>query len=42
MKWPNKDNRENFELNGFIDAYVRLPTGRKLDSINYAIAAKDR
>mgnify|MGYP001457234998 CR=1 FL=1 len=30
MKWPNKDEREKFEIDGFIEAYERLPEGRRL------------
>jgi hypothetical protein len=27
--WPDKETRENLEINGFIDAYKRLPHGRR-------------
>ena len=30
MKWPNKEDREKFEINGFIEAYERLPEARRL------------
>lgn len=34
MKWPNKAKREEFEINGFIDAYARLPEERKLEVVS--------
>jgi len=30
MKFPNKNERENFEINGFIEAYAKLPEARQL------------
>jgi hypothetical protein len=30
MKWPNKEARERFEIDGFIEAYERLPEARRL------------
>lgn len=30
MKWPNKEEREKFEIDGFIEAYERLPEARRL------------
>jgi len=30
MKWPNRDEREQFEIDGFIEAYERLPESRRL------------
>ena len=29
--WPDKCTRENWEINGFISAYTRLPHGRELE-----------
>ena len=33
MSWPNKEERERFEIEGFIEAYERLPQGRRLEVI---------
>src|SRR5690606_941387 len=30
MKWPNRDEREKFEIDGPIEAYERLPESRRL------------
>ncbi len=30
MNWPSKDERETYELNGFIEHYNKLPAGRRL------------
>jgi hypothetical protein len=35
MNWPNKEDREKFEINGFIDNYSRLPKGK-----NFSITLK--
>lgn len=35
MKWPDKEARERFEIDGFIEAYQRLPEGRR-----FAIVSK--
>lgn len=34
MKWPNKTERENLEIDGFIEAYARLPEGRRLEVVS--------
>jgi len=34
MKWPNKSDREAFEIAGFIDAYARLPQGQKFEVVS--------
>ncbi len=31
--WPDKDEREDYEINSFINHYVRLPTGRELEIV---------
>ena len=33
MNWPNKAQRENYEINGFIEAYSRLPESRKFEIV---------
>ena len=30
MQWPNREDREKFEIDGFIEAYARLPEARRL------------
>lgn len=34
MKWPNKAGREEFEIGGFIEAYVRLPESRQFEVVS--------
>jgi hypothetical protein len=34
MKWPNKTDRENFEIAGFIEAYARLPESRQFEIVS--------
>lgn len=34
MKWPNKLEREQFEINGFIEAYARLPESRQFEVVS--------
>ncbi|MHB8423786.1 MAG: hypothetical protein ACYDB9_01330 [Gammaproteobacteria bacterium] len=34
MKWPNKTERENFEIAGFIEAYARLPESRQFEVVS--------
>jgi len=33
MKWLSKGKREDFEIKGFINAYCKLPHGRKFDIV---------
>lgn len=33
MKWPDKNNREDFEIKGFIEAYSRLPEARQFEIV---------
>ena len=30
MNWPSKEEREAYEINGFIESYTKLPGGREL------------
>lgn len=47
MKWPHKEERENFEINDFIEAYVRLPEARQFEVLSkgetpdYVVKASD-
>lgn len=34
IKWPKKDAREKLEIEGFINAYQRLPHGHRLEIIS--------
>ena len=34
MSWPNKEDRETFEINGFIEHYARLPEKRKFKAVS--------
>ncbi len=34
MKWPSKEERESFEIDRFIDAYVKLPDGIRFKVIS--------
>ncbi|MGH6635386.1 MAG: hypothetical protein ACRED0_04380 [Gammaproteobacteria bacterium] len=34
MKWPNKSEREDFEIKGFIEAYARLLDTGKFEIVN--------
>jgi len=34
MDWPNKEDRENFEINEFIKNFKNLPNGREFKIIN--------
>jgi len=47
MKWPNKEEREHFEINEFIEAYARLPEARQFEVVSkgespdYIVKASD-
>lgn len=32
-QWPNKQQRENFEITGFVEAYARLPEARRFEVV---------
>lgn len=34
MKWPNKNDREIFEIGEFTAAYIRLPEGRQFEIVS--------
>lgn len=33
LDWPNKNLRESFEINGFIESYRKLPHGREFEIV---------
>ena len=34
MEWPKKTEREKFQIDGFIEAYARLPEGKQLQVVS--------